>query len=106
MPHTIQNLLLTEEQIKIIAENGFFMPRVIDGQLCALNAYATTVGLVVNIDDISYERRYCFQDPAEAVKAFLQYTSVAEHASGNWIKCKGRFKGEPIDLFNPEWLKD
>lgn len=92
---------ITKEQKEIILKNEFYMPKIIDGQLCALHRYFATVGLVVNIDYIGMERRYCYEFEHDAIDAMRVYENVSEHATGPWIKCKGAFKGDPIDLFNP-----
>lgn len=102
VPHRHWPEGITQEQKTILTTNGFFVPRFVSGKLCALHQYFSTVGLVVGIHDWGYERRYCYRDPLEALQALMQYEDETEHASGNWIKCKGQFNGVPIDLLNPK----
>lgn len=94
---------LTPEQVAMCAANHYLFPKMIDGQLCALHQYAYTVGLLVDVGEYGYERRYCFENWPDAIIAITDYENVAEHAPGPWIKCKGRMNGEPIDLLNPEF---
>lgn len=70
--------------------------------LCALHPFAFTIGLVVDIDSVGYSRRYCFPNRSDAKAALDEFEDAALHASGPWIKCKGRYQGQPIDLRNPE----
>lgn len=98
---------LTEEHKRILKMNPeYFQPKVIGGVLCALRGYATTVGLVINLDEWCIERRYCYQDPADAILALMEYTDVQQHPTRNWIKVKGAKNGQHIDEFNPDWLND
>ena len=92
---------ITDEQKKVITDNGFFIPRIVGGKLCALHQYFTTTGLVVGIDRTGMERRYCYRDAHDAFEALEKLEDVNQHASGNWIKCKGVFQGRVVDLLNP-----
>jgi hypothetical protein len=84
---------------------GFVNVREIAGVLCATQDYLTTRAIVVGINprSLTYERRYCYQDRGEAVRAFDAYTDPTAHPPGMWIKVKGSFRGKPIDAFNPNW---
>lgn len=88
---------------KYLEENGYYDLRLIQGQICGLQRYAFTVGIVVNINDISYERRYCYPDGVGANEAYAAYTDVAIHPTGPWIKLKGDYQGKPVDLLNPDF---
>jgi hypothetical protein len=92
-----------QELIAFLEEQGFKNLRVIDGKLCGTHDYITTRGLAVGLSEISYERRYCYQNRAEADAAFAAYTDTNQHPSGMWIKVKGVFRGKPIDALNPRW---
>lgn len=72
----------------------------IDNKWCALNRFAFTTGLLVDLNVLGYERRYCFNTWAEALESLLIWDGK-EHPSGNWIKCKGTFRGETVDIINP-----
>mgnify|MGYP001600325592 CR=1 FL=1 len=93
---------ITPELQKTLDENGYYLPKIISGKLCALSNYMFTTGLVVDIGDIGYERRYCFQHYVDALLAMDAYEDLTQHAPGDWIKCKGRFNGQPIDALNPK----
>lgn len=76
---------------------GYRELREINGVLCGLCRFAFTTGLVVGLDDVGYERRYCYEHAADAALA-LQEWSGEGHPSGPWIKLKGRC----VDILNPE----
>lgn len=97
---------ITDEQKQILAVNGFFAGRIIQGKLCALNVFFSTVGICIDIDYCSTRLRYCYPDIVEAVEAFEKLTDLSVYASGNWIKIKGTFNGRFVDNFNPEFVKD
>lgn len=95
------------EQKRVLKENPeYFQPKIVGGVLCALRNYATTTAIVVNISEYSIERRYCYQNPADAVLALLDFEDVTKHPSRNWIKVKGSMNFRHIDEFNPKWLND
>ena len=102
---TIESVITPELQ-KILNENGYYMPKLINGKLCALMDYMFTTGIVVNITEYSYERRYCFQHTIEALLAIEVYEDLTQHAPGGWIKCKGAYMGQPIDCLNPKFCED
>ena len=87
-------------------EQGYLYLTIINNQLCGIMPFFTTYGLVINLNKIGYERRYCYQHKSEALQALKLYTDTKEHPEGNWIKCKGRFNGRPIDLFNPKFVEE
>lgn len=84
----------------------YYSGRLIDGKLVALYDFAFTVGIVVGIDSVGYERRYCYSSKDAAEQALSVYQNTNEHPSGEWIKCKGRFQGEAVDLLNPNFGKE
>lgn len=91
---------MKELKWKAAVENGYFSLKYIQGKLCGLQTYMYTCGLVVDIDEIGYERRYCYPSILSASLALDYYEDLDSHAGGAWIKCKGRFKGNPVDLLN------
>lgn len=97
---------LTEEQKHTLAVNGFFSGRIIQGKLCALHVFYTTVGICIDIDTCMTKLRYCYPDMIEAIEAMDKLTDLTVHATGNWIKIKGIFNGQFVDDFNPEFVKD
>lgn len=94
---------IPESLKKALIENRYYMPKLIDGKLCALQDFFTTTGIVIGITDVGYERRYCYKSSVQAIVALSSYEDTSQHASGPWIKCKGRYNGELIDLLNPEF---
>jgi len=57
----------------------------------------TGVGcVVVGLDDVGYQRRYCYEHQLAARAALLAWDGRG-HPPGPWIKCKGA----GIDLLNP-----
>jgi hypothetical protein len=82
--------------------NGYFNLRWFGNVCVGLHQYLTTCGIVVGLDESSYERRYCYQDRAEAARILEEWDGV-QHPGGNWIKLKGRFDGQPVDMLNPNW---
>lgn len=68
------------------------------GVVCGLQSFAFTTGLVVSLDPVGYERRYCYEHEADARRALAQWDGMG-HPGGPWIKCKGI----GIDLVNPAW---
>lgn len=85
--------------------DGYKNLREIGGVLCATEDYLTTRAVVVGIhtDTMTYDRRYCYQDRAEADAALAAYTDPDKHPSGMWIKLKGVYRGEYVDALNPAW---
>lgn len=79
--------------------------RRVGNVLCGTTDYLTTRALLVGLsmDGVVYERRYCYQNRAEADAALAAYTDPSTHPGGAWIKVKGRFRGLPIDAMNPRW---
>lgn len=96
---------LTPSLKNFLEENKYFELCEIGDNVVGLHKYFTTLGLVVGLTLISYERRYCYQDPAEAYLALEHYKKNPKlvHPSGNWIKVKGRMNGKILDDMNPNW---
>lgn len=80
---------------------GYTHQREINGQWCGLYPFAFTIGLVVGINRFTYERRYCYEHLDDAAQALFEWDGTG-HPGGPWIKCKGRFEGQPVDLLNPK----
>lgn len=79
--------------------DGFTDLRRLMGQTCAVKKFNFTTALVVGLDGLSYQRRYCYEHRADAQTA-LQAWDGRGHPSGPWIKCKGA----GIDLLNPDFV--
>ena len=76
--------------------NGYTHLRTRTGNVCGLHVYLMTVGLVVGLDECTYERRYCFEHAEDAMLA-LERWSGRGHPGGPWIKCKSA----GVELLNP-----
>lgn len=76
--------------------SGYTDVRVVQGQVCAVKQFNFTTAVVVGLDDVGYQRRYCYEHRKDAVAA-LWACDGHERPSGPWIKCKG----VGIDLLNP-----
>lgn len=92
-----------EQLLAVAREEGYRNPVIIDGVCCAIHPFYVTWGLVVGIDEYGYQRRYCFEEREAAVQSLGQFKDPRdEHAPGPWIKCKGEFKGQAVDILNSE----
>ena len=69
--------------------------------LCGLKRFQFTWGLLVNLQPLGYDLRYCYENEADA-RAALASWDGAKHPAGPWIKCKGA----GIDILNPEFATD
>jgi hypothetical protein len=56
--------------------------------ICALFNFIYTTGLVIGIDEYSYQGRYCYSHPVHAIKALKKWDGVGD-PPGDWIKYKG-----------------
>jgi hypothetical protein len=66
------------------------------GLLCAVKDFNFTTAIVVGMDPVGYQRRYCFEHAQDARHALAAWDG-RHHPDGPWIKCKGG----GIDLLNP-----
>jgi hypothetical protein len=81
---------------------GFVHLRHIPGLgLCGIKQYIVTFGIVVGIDEMGYQARFCFEHFADAELAFHDWDGT-DYPSGPWIKLKGFWRGQPVDLLNPK----
>lgn len=92
---------LTPELRTFLTSNGFFELREINGVVCGLCIYYATVGVVYELTESSPGRRYCFKEYTDAYASLQATTDPSVHASGPWIRCKGTYNGEIIDIANP-----
>jgi len=82
----------------VLSASGYTDFRVFQDQVCAVKQFNYTTAVVVGLDDVGYQRRYCYEHRADAQAALVAWDGQ-EHPSGPWIKCKGA----GIDLLNPEF---
>ncbi len=77
---------------------GYVDIRMVGTQLCALKRFNFTTAVFVGLDEVGYQRRYCYEHTADARSA-LQAWDGSDHPPGPWIKCKGA----GIDLLDPHF---
>ena len=75
---------------------GYVDLRLIAGTLCAFHRFNFTTAIVVGLDPVGYQRRYCYEYAEEVQSAFAAWDG-RDHPPGRWIKCEGA----DIDLLNP-----
>jgi hypothetical protein len=68
-----------------------------DGRWIGVQRLLFATGLFVDLDDVGYAFRYCYETEAEAFAAMAAWDGTGE-APGDWIKRKGR----DGDVTNPE----
>lgn len=82
--------------VEMLSSSGYTEIRSLNDQLCAVKQFNYTTALVVGLDDVGYQRRYCYEHRSDAQAALFAWDG-REHPPGPWIKCKGG----GIDLLNP-----
>lgn len=89
----------TKEQIE---SEGYQFVKEIPGRgFCGLMRLFYTVGLFYNIDEYSYEGRYCFHTAYDALLALHMWDGKND-PPGNWIKHKGGLS----EYRNPDYEND
>lgn len=83
---------------ELLTPSGWTDFCVLQDQVCAVKQFNYTTAVVVGLDDVGYQRRYCYEHRADAQAALAAWDG-REHPSGPWIKCKG----VGIDLLNPNF---
>lgn len=74
---------------------------LVDGKVCGISRFLLTWGLLVGMSiDTPYERRYCYEDEAQA-RVALALWDGSEHPSGPWVKVKGRMGDRWLDELGP-----
>lgn len=85
-----------------LREMGYLWPRQLaDGRWIALLPMLYTTGLFVDLDEVGYAYRYCYEHSHHAVADLQMWDGVGE-PPGPWIKRKGRGG----DHLNPRWLEE
>lgn len=81
--------MIDPELHKELSDMGYMYLREIPGRgICALKRMAFTTGLVVGLNWMSYEGRYCYKHFADAKEAFHLWDGIGDPAN-EWIKWKG-----------------
>lgn len=84
--------------LEMHAANGYSDLRTLGEQVCAIKQFNFTTAVVVGLDSVGYQRRYCYELKSDAQAALIAWDG-REHPFGPWIKCKG----SGIDLLNPNF---
>lgn len=83
---------------KQLEKEGYFnIKKIYKIGTCGLFKFAFTTGLVVGIDLLGYNGRYCYDNLADAVEGLENWDGVGD-PEGNWIKYKGK-GGERMNKF-------
>lgn len=96
-----------QEMIDMLALANWHSARQLaDGKWVALGTFIYTTAIVVGITldgniGSSYERRYCYPHMSDAAKALVQWDGK-NHPPGPWVKLKGTYNGEFVDILNPD----
>lgn len=75
-----------------LKSEGYTDLKIINGKICGIHRFIFTTGLVVGLDEIGYEGRYCYETKSEALTDLESWDGNGD-PSGDWIKYKGS-KGE------------
>ena len=87
--------------LRDLEKEGYYSLREIPGRgTCGLMKFIFTTGLVVRIDEIGYEGRYCYSSGEDAQRALDSWNGEGD-PSGPWIKYKGE-EGERRNLTTTE----
>lgn len=84
--------------MEALSANGYTDICTRRDQVCGVKQFNFTTAVVVGLDAIGYQRRYCYEHRVDAQAALAKWDGE-EHPSGPWIKCKG----SGIDLLNPDF---
>lgn len=57
----------------IFSQNGYAQFRVVKNQMCALKQFNYTSALVVGLEEMGYQRRYCYEHRADAENALVSW---------------------------------
>ena len=77
---------------QLLALQGYYHFRVVDGRLCCLWRYLFTIGLIHDIDEDEYKGRWCFDSEKEAISVLDSLEEIPDDRSklpGKWRKYKG-----------------
>jgi hypothetical protein len=87
---------VSSDLVSVLLASGYEDIRALADQVCAVKRFNFTTAVVVGLDDVGYQRRYCYEHQ-DVARAALPAWDGREHPPGPWIKCKGA----GIDLLNP-----
>lgn len=92
---------MNDELIEYLKKEEYTNLKYINGVLCGIRRFIFTTGLVVGLNRIGYDGRYCYESHADAVAA-LEKWDMNGDPDGDWIKYKGNGgeRSRIIDKFN------
>ena len=73
---------MNEDFKQRMEEQGYTELREVDGKVCGLFRFIFTWGVIINMDDIGYERRFCFDNYSFASKFLEEWDGVTEPVVG------------------------
>jgi hypothetical protein len=92
--------MIKEKLIEILCRNGYrHLKEFPDGKIAGIGRQLFTTGLFVGLEEFSYQKRYCYENEAQAVVALAIWDGQGD-PPGPWIKEK------PSDRLNPKWSRD
>ncbi len=75
---------MTEDLEKYLLANGYYNLKVLpDGRICGLYRMIFTEALIVNLDWVGYEYRYCYAPETIAAEELEKYDGITEPTG--WI---------------------
>lgn len=94
----------TEVLSAIDADRYYYLRYIPSLGLCGINKFLFTYGLVVGINEIGYDHRYCYSISSHNRNSVIDYLKEWDgegYPKGNWIKRKG--SGETT---NPNYIEN
>lgn len=67
----------TVQMMERLSANGYTEIRTLLDQVCALKHFNFTTAVVVGVDELGYQRRYCYEHRAEAQAALVAWDGRA-----------------------------
>jgi hypothetical protein len=84
-----------DDRMRQVRENWPIPLRMLeDGTIIGLQQLITTVGLIIDINPMSWERRYCYSDPVLAIEAFNAMTHGDETPLPGYVSQRPKPHGE------------
>lgn len=99
--HSTAKKLDSMNFIKNLELNGYSHVREIDGKYYGLLEFMFTTGLVCDLNERGYYKRFCYENYDDALAALNEYSGL-DGPNGPWIKEKG-IDGERL---NPKFGLD
>lgn len=79
-----------QELLAFLKDNGYFHLRVLeDGAVVGLGKLMFTTALHIGLTELSWERRYCYEDPALAEKAIAALKTGEDFPLEGYVAKRG-----------------